>query len=88
MFRSRMVKQPASSPIRAWWHADDIVLATGVWSNPLAAKLGIDVPMEAERGYHVEFVNPSVQPKVPVMVGEWQICHDTNGGTPAVRRHC
>ncbi len=48
--------------------ADDIVLATGVWSNPLAAKLGIDVPMEAERGYHVEFVNPSVQPKVPVMV--------------------
>lgn len=48
--------------------ADEIVLATGVWSNPLAAKLGIDVPMEAERGYHVEFVNPSVKPKVPVMV--------------------
>ncbi|MEP4292544.1 MAG: FAD-binding oxidoreductase, partial [Rhizobiaceae bacterium] len=48
--------------------ADDIVLATGVWSNPLAAKLGIDVPMEAERGYHIEFVNPSIMPKAPVMV--------------------
>jgi len=48
--------------------ADDIVLATGMWSGPLANKIGITVPMEAERGYHIEFVNPSIMPKVPVMV--------------------
>lgn len=48
--------------------ADDIVLATGVWSGPLAAKLGIKVPMESERGYHIEFVNPSIMPRSPVMV--------------------
>jgi D-amino-acid dehydrogenase len=48
--------------------ADDIVLATGMWSGPLAQKLGIKAPMEAERGYHIEFVNPSIMPKVPVMV--------------------
>ncbi|MEP0940609.1 MAG: FAD-dependent oxidoreductase [Rhizobiaceae bacterium] len=48
--------------------ADDVVLATGVWSGPLAEKLGIAVPLEAERGYHIEFVNPSIKPKSPVMV--------------------
>lgn len=48
--------------------ADDVVLATGVWSGPLAQKLGINVPMEAERGYHIEFVNPSVMPRCPLMV--------------------
>lgn len=48
--------------------ADDIVLATGVWSGPLAAKLGIKVPLESERGYHIEFVNPSIMPRSPVMV--------------------
>ncbi len=48
--------------------ADDIVLATGVWSGPLAAKLGVNVPMESERGYHIEFVNPSIMPRSPIMV--------------------
>ncbi len=48
--------------------ADDIVIATGVWSGPLASKLGVKVPMEAERGYHIEFVNPSIMPKSPIMV--------------------
>lgn len=48
--------------------ADDIVLATGVWSGPLAAKLGIKVPLESERGYHIEFVNPSIVPRSPIMV--------------------
>ena len=48
--------------------SDEIVLATGVWSGPLVEKLGLSVPMEAERGYHIEFVNPSLKPKAPVMV--------------------
>lgn len=48
--------------------ADHIVLAAGVWSGPLAEKLGVKTPMEAERGYHIEFVNPSIMPKAPIMV--------------------
>lgn len=32
-----------------------VVLAAGVWSRPLAAKLGTAVPLEAERGYHSMF---------------------------------
>jgi len=47
---------------------DDAVLALGAWSGPLAQALGLDVPLESERGYHLELWNPSVMPKSPVMV--------------------
>ncbi|WP_415920087.1 NAD(P)/FAD-dependent oxidoreductase [Tateyamaria sp. SN6-1] len=48
--------------------ADHIVLATGPWSRAMAHKLGVRVPFESERGYHIEFVNPSVMPRAPMMV--------------------
>ncbi|NND92983.1 MAG: FAD-dependent oxidoreductase [Granulosicoccus sp.] len=44
------------------------VLATGVWSGPLGRKLGIEVPMESERGYHVIFRNPSQMVTAPTMI--------------------
>lgn len=44
------------------------VLAAGVWSGPLAKKLGLNVPLESERGYHVELWEPSAMPRSPVMV--------------------
>ena len=44
------------------------MLASGIWSGPLARKLGIAVPMEAERGYHVEFVGASPVPRSATMV--------------------
>ncbi len=51
---------------------DTAVVALGVWSGPLAKKLGIDIPLEAERGYHLEFWEPSVMPKTPVMVAAYK----------------
>jgi D-amino-acid dehydrogenase len=42
---------------------DLVVIAAGVWSRPLAAQLGTDVPLEAERGYHVMFANPGFELK-------------------------
>ncbi len=48
--------------------ADEVVLAAGVWSGELAEKLGVKAPVEAERGYHIEFINPSFTPKSPMMV--------------------
>lgn len=48
--------------------ADAVVVATGVWSGPLAKKMGLDVPLETERGYHIELWNPSEMPRVPVMI--------------------
>lgn len=47
---------------------DTVVLAAGVWSKTLAAKLGVNVPIESERGYHLELYEPSVMPRSPVMV--------------------
>ncbi len=47
---------------------DAIVLSAGVWSGPLATKLGLKVPLESERGYHVELWEPNIMPKSPVMV--------------------
>ncbi|WP_420860554.1 NAD(P)/FAD-dependent oxidoreductase [Algirhabdus cladophorae] len=48
--------------------ADHIVFAVGPWSKAIAHKLGVNVPFESERGYHVEFLNPSAMPKAPIMV--------------------
>ncbi len=47
---------------------DAVVLSAGAWSAPMAAKLGVKVPLESERGYHLELWEPSVMPRSPVMV--------------------
>ncbi len=47
---------------------DSVVLATGVWSKPLMGKLGLNVPLEPERGYHIVYQNPNVRPNAPMMV--------------------
>ena len=49
---------------------DAVVLATGAWSGPLAERLGIKAPLESERGYHLELVEPSVMPRTPVMIAK------------------
>jgi D-amino-acid dehydrogenase len=48
--------------------ADKIVFAMGPWSKEIAHKLGVKVPLESERGYHLEFINPSVMPKSSMMI--------------------
>lgn len=48
--------------------ADKIVFAMGPWSKKIAHKLGVKVPFESERGYHLEFINPSTMPLNPMMV--------------------
>lgn len=50
------------------FECDNVVLATGVWSKPLMKKLGVVVPLEAERGYHIIYKNPSIAPKSPMMI--------------------
>jgi len=44
------------------------VLATGVWSKPLAKKLGLNVPLESERGYHVVYKDPSIDLNATYMI--------------------
>ena len=47
---------------------DAVVLAAGVWSGPLASQLGLRVPLESERGYHLELWEPMIMPRSPVMI--------------------
>jgi len=48
--------------------ADAFALTLGAWSGPVAKDLGITVPLESERGYHVEFHNPNLTLRAPIMV--------------------
>ena len=47
---------------------DQAVISAGIWSKPLMQKLGLKVPMEAERGYHILFKSPNIRPRYPMMV--------------------
>jgi D-amino-acid dehydrogenase len=49
-------------------YCDKAVVSSGVWSKPLMAKLGLNVPLEAERGYHIVFKEPSQRPNNPMML--------------------
>ena len=47
---------------------DKLVITAGIWSKALTDQLGLTIPMETERGYHMELWEPSVMPRAPVMV--------------------
>ena len=48
---------------------DQVVLAAGIWSRDLAAGLGTQVPLVAERGYHVMMPDAGVAMRISVL---WQ----------------
>ncbi|WP_108661615.1 NAD(P)/FAD-dependent oxidoreductase [Acuticoccus kandeliae] len=48
--------------------ADAVVIALGAWSAPLARSLGLTVPLESERGYHLELYGVNQMPKSPTSV--------------------
>lgn len=47
---------------------DDVVIAAGAWSATLCARLGLTVPLETERGYHMELWEPEAMLRAPLMV--------------------
>lgn len=47
---------------------DLAVLATGVWSGPLMKQLGLTIPLESERGYHIIYKDAAGGPNHPVMI--------------------
>ena len=53
--------------------AENVVIAAGAWSKPLAKALGTTVPLTAERGYHTEFTDSNIEIRVPVISAERRI---------------
>ncbi|MDN3565311.1 NAD(P)/FAD-dependent oxidoreductase [Paeniroseomonas aquatica] len=47
--------------------ADRVVLAAGAWSGRLLRPLGIDVPLETQRGYHVMLPDAGISLQRPVV---------------------
>ncbi|MED5531783.1 MAG: FAD-binding oxidoreductase, partial [Pseudomonadota bacterium] len=45
-----------------------VIIATGAWSKDLVKKFGLKIPLESERGYHIEFIKPQIYPRVPMML--------------------
>lgn len=50
--------------------ADWLVIAAGAWSAWLARQLGDRMPLESERGYHLEITASEAMPGLPIMSGE------------------
>ncbi len=48
-------------------NADIIVVAAGAYSKPFASALGIKVPLDTERGYHVTFSESGINLDIPVL---------------------
>ncbi len=49
--------------------SDDIVIAAGVFSDTLSKKYGANVPLQSERGYHLELRKTNIELKYPLMNG-------------------
>ena len=43
--------------------SDKVVITAGAWSGKLTKKLGVKIPLEAERGYHIEYYEPNIELK-------------------------
>lgn len=49
---------------------DKVVLSAGVWSRPLAERLGLKAPVETERGYHLMLHGARPRPPFPYMLAD------------------
>jgi D-amino-acid dehydrogenase len=53
--------------------AERVVLAAGVWSRALLAKLGVRLPLEAAKGYSVTAVGAGLRPARPLYLAETKV---------------
>jgi D-amino-acid dehydrogenase len=52
---------------------DGVVVAAGAWSKALTKSLGLSVPLETQRGYHVTVQSSNLQLKHTVMAPEYNL---------------
>ena len=45
-----------------------VAITAGAWSARLVKKLGFNIPLEAESGYHLEFWEPNKMPRAPSLI--------------------
>jgi D-amino-acid dehydrogenase len=52
---------------------DHVVLAAGVWSVPIAQKLGIELPVQPAKGYSMTIKRPPESPDLPLVLAERKV---------------
>lgn len=50
--------------------AEQVVVAAGAWSGPLARELGLRLPLEPAKGYSIDIETPAGLADIPLCVGE------------------
>ncbi len=55
---------------RGVFEADEVVLAAGVWSAPIARPLGLRLPIQAAKGYSITAKRPPDWPELPVQLAD------------------
>lgn len=54
-------------------HPKEVILSAGAWSGPLAREVGVFVPVEGGKGYHVDLTAGPADPQVPVYMQESRV---------------
>jgi D-amino-acid dehydrogenase len=54
-------------------HADEYVIAGGAWSPILASQVGLDLPMQAGKGYSLTLARPRQQPTICAILTEARV---------------
>jgi D-amino-acid dehydrogenase len=58
---------------RDQFEADEFVLAAGVWSDEMARQLGLNMPMQAGKGYSLTLTDPPQLPRQPAILTEARV---------------
>lgn len=58
---------------RGEFRADQVVLASGVWTGELAKKLGIRLPIQGAKGYSLTFRRPENGPRIPIFLENFYV---------------
>ncbi|MBV9784364.1 MAG: FAD-binding oxidoreductase, partial [Acidisphaera sp.] len=58
---------------RATHRPAQAVLAAGIWSRRIAERLGIHIPLVAERGYHAMLANPGIDMRISTLWEERKV---------------
>jgi D-amino-acid dehydrogenase len=56
----------SNGPVRA----RTVVLAAGAWTSQLAAQLGVHLPLEGGKGYHLDLERAADDPQIPISLDE------------------
>ena len=48
---------------------DNVLISSGIYSESFSKKFGVEVPIQSERGYHLELFQTNIRIKYPIMNG-------------------